>query len=111
MNETTARLIEELAAKLGTTVDQLWGVLLRQAPIAATVNIVVFLAWAFFLAAVWRKVRGIGDEDIRFIVGCIMLVLAFLTLLVVGCELSNVVSGLVNPEYWAVRELARMLRQ
>ena len=44
MNEATAKLIEELAAKLGTTAEHLWGVLVRQAPISATVSAALTLA-------------------------------------------------------------------
>lgn len=37
MEEKTIKLIEQLAQKLGTTTEYLWAVLLKQAPIDATV--------------------------------------------------------------------------
>jgi hypothetical protein len=39
MDERTELLIRELAAKLGTTADQLWGAMTRQAPISAFISL------------------------------------------------------------------------
>ena len=52
MNENTSKLIEQLAQQLGTTSKYLWSVLLKQAPISATVNliqIILILLFGLFL--------------------------------------------------------------
>ena len=41
MDEKFQKLIEALAAKLGTTAEHLWGVLVRQAPISGAVDLVL----------------------------------------------------------------------
>ena len=117
MNEATAKLIEELAAKLGTTAEHLWGVLVRQAPISATVSAALTLAWVVALVCGWRfAVRSMKlankdsimhDEVVVVRAGVIVaLILASIATAVaitigsVGC-----VSAFANPEFWALEQV------
>lgn len=115
MNEATAKLIEELAAKLGTTAEHLWGVLVRQAPISATVSATLTLAWIIVLVCGWRfAVRSMKrsqedsimhDEEVRSVViGALILVsiatAVAITIVSVGC-----VSAFANPEFWALKQV------
>ncbi len=43
MDEQIEKLLRELAEKLGTTAEHLWGVLMRQAPISGVIGILVFV--------------------------------------------------------------------
>ena len=43
MNDQTAKLIEQLAQKLGTTTEYLWSVLIKQAPIDALSRLAFFI--------------------------------------------------------------------
>ena len=54
MNEQTTKLIEQLAQKLGTTTEYLWSVLLKQAPIDATVTLFQTLCVMLFGLALWK---------------------------------------------------------
>lgn len=113
MDEVTAKLIEELATKLGTTTEHLWGVMLRQAPIESGCTIAVTCAVAVGLSWLWKRLLArkpltyphiYDDVDREF--GRIML--GIITLLFVGgtmCVFNDVVSGFVNPEYWALKQL------
>ena len=111
-----------LAAKLGTTAEYLWGVLLRQAPITGAIDLAVMAAWvamAVFLIRLvrrktttpaktkedqcYRSAEWSGDSVTFAWAGAGAF--ALLTALIVGSELSNVVAALVNPEYWALKQI------
>ena len=123
MDDKTLQALTTLAAKLGTTAEYLWGVLLRQAPITGAINLALMAAWVatavFLIRLVRRKTTTPAktDED-RYpsaewsgegadfawagAVG-----FALLTALIVGCALSGVVGALLNPEYWALKQILR----
>lgn len=113
MNEETRRMIEALASKLGTTVEHLWGVLLRQAYISfwtdilyylITVAIVLF-AIKFSLKA-WRKgdESTWNDDEWRLLSIGLGLLALILTIVAIVC-ISDTVTKIANPEYWALKEL------
>ena len=122
MNEQTTKLISDLAAKLGTTAEHLWDVLIRQAPIASTVNIVCFVV---MLTAIpicikwltWSVKKGDDadyDEEIvyfvqAFIAGAIGFVSLLGVLFGIG-SMSMTIAGFFNPEYWALHEVLSHLK-
>ena len=118
MNEQTAELIRELAAKLGTTGEHLWGVLVAQAPVSSSVSLLSFtcVAIAIVLAAKWRAKRMSAESDKRYgpwaadeplsifsAVG-----LWIITIITVGIfvdSASMIAAGFFNPEYWALKQI------
>jgi hypothetical protein len=115
MNEQTEKLLRELAEKLGTTAEHLWSVLIRQARIDAVTSIVLLVATASFLAVLlWlarfsckKGIDSINDDGwifatVVFAIGAIILAV---TLIVQVSELGLIVSGLCNPEYWALKQI------
>ncbi|MGB4574573.1 MAG: hypothetical protein WBI79_06225, partial [Kiritimatiellia bacterium] len=108
MNEATAKLIEELAAKLGTTAEHLWGVLVRQAPISATVNAALTLAWVVALVCGWRfAVRSMKlankdsimhDEVVRACVIVTLILVSIATAVAITIGSVGCVSAFANPE-------------
>lgn len=123
MNEQTEKLIRELADRLGTTAEHLWGVLIRQAGISGITNLLVCAAWGALLAWGYRFLRRKttaplatalnphpraewDDQDwIWLVFGFVVAVVA----LVVGCNLEQIVGSLLNPEYWALQQLLPQL--
>ena len=113
MTEATEKLIETLATKFGTTAEHLWGVLVRQAPISAGIDLTV---WILFAAGViWGWLRflkvlrslgpreELGDGGTGFF---FVLAVASLTLvLVAAVTASTVAAAFFNPEYWALQQL------
>lgn len=118
MNEETTKLIRELAEKLGTTTEHLWAVLIRQAPISSLVDLVLIPALAM---ALWlslriasKGVKGLeesfnhDDQNIIMTLGggaffCLFaILLAFLL-----CDLDLAIAGLLNPEYWALKQIIK----
>lgn len=123
MNQTTEKLIRELANKLGTTTEHLWGVLIRQAAISGITNLIVVAAWLaiawWFYSVIKRKTlvppetpedkypRAEWDGDSAGIAwGILWLSLAGCAV-IFGCTLESVIGSLVNPEYWALKQIVK----
>lgn len=108
MNDKTIQLLEALAAKLGTTAEYLWGVLIRQAAVSATIDLVCLLVAVTYLVVYtkWLRVVRKGDmfdnEATGVIMGgCVAVIVFILALFCV----SGVITGYMNPEYWALNKI------
>lgn len=123
MNDKTLTALTALAQKLGTTAEYLWGVLLKQAPITGTINLIIMVVsvvvgvwWFRFVqrkttvppstaenacsSAEWEN-EGAGIAWISvFIAGLLMA-------LVVVLGLPSVVAAFLNPEYWVLQQILR----
>ena len=112
MNEATQKMIEELAAKLGTTAEHLWGVLCRQAPISAVVGLACDAALLWLAVLAWRKLSRVNfdnwDNDCGK--GALYGGLAIATAIAAACALGALpveIAGLLNPEYWALKQVLK----
>ena len=115
MNEATVKLIEELAAKLGTTAEHLWGVLIKQAPISSICDILalfifgmgLFLAGKFINKKTSPDENGDRDWDGDGI-GVAWLIFSIVTLVYISIALlgfGDIMAGFINPEYWALQKI------
>lgn len=125
MDENTLQALTALAEKLGTTAEYLWGVLVRQAPIAAGIEavscllqIAVLVFWTRFVylktklkkdADSMSYCRGDAEwENEGAFFGWFSVVLLWLIVFcVVGSSVTTIVSGFFNPEYWALRQILK----
>jgi hypothetical protein len=121
MDKNTETLIRELADKLGTTSEYLWGVLLKQAPISAATDaaaVIILLAVTFYVCRlVFKKTTTPPKtEDEPYPEPEWEEAEAFLAWVVAGCSvvgttifvtasIQSVVTALLNPEYWALQQL------
>ena len=121
MNDKTEALIRELAEKLGTTGENLWSVLVRQAPITGAIDLLVVVAWAF--AVVWafrlvrakttkpmpteadRYPRAEWQNEVAFAAWALWVFMAIMVAVIGGASLSGTIGALVNPEYWALKQV------
>lgn len=118
MNKETTQLLQQLADKLGTTTEYLWGVLIRQAPIDATTTLIQFFLILLMGYGIWRVHKRCmapykagahhsvyyesdGAGPAVAIVTVFWLVLFILCF----CCLSDVINGYFNPEYWALNKI------
>jgi len=112
MNEAMQNMIEQLAAKLGTTTEHLWGVLCRQAPSSAVVGLACNAAIIWVVVLAWRKLSRIDfdgmDDNLGkgILYGCLALATA-IALVCIFCELPVQIAGLLNPEYWALKQVLK----
>lgn len=123
MDEKTLQALTALANKLGTTTEYLWGVLLKQAPITGVIDLSLTAAWVL-LTVMWcrfvlRKTTAPKptDEDryphadwtdeAAFFSWLSAAVLAIVTALIVTSSFATTAAALVNPEYWALRQILK----
>lgn len=118
MNDQTMKLVEDLAQKLGTTAEYLWQVLLKQAPISATINLLYFLLVIISGVVLYKLHRhfsktvengnySIYDDReevviVPMLIGCLVWGVLFIVCLI--C-LGGTINGFVNPEYWALDKI------
>ena len=124
MDDKTLQALTILATKLGTTAEYLWSVLLKQAPITGLVDLLVVAAWVagcvmwfkfvsnktkvppkteeeHYPSAEWSSSEGTVLAWIS--VGALFLA----TAICVGGSMSSIVAAIVNPEYWALRQILK----
>lgn len=121
MKELT-ELLGQLAAKLGTTVEKLWAVLLKQAPISGTIDflicigMVIFAAWAFRFVkgkttkheikeGTWSSKEAEWEDEGAFFSWVAVGAIIFLTIICVCSEAENITAAFFNPEYWALTKI------
>lgn len=124
MNEQSLAVLKQLADKLGTTIEYLWGALLKQAPIHATIDLIGVLV-VLCAATVWTLVvrnktkerphpRYPDDRDRTItewshegaVIGWAGAVVMWLLLFGVVMEnLPMILAGYFNPEYWALMQV------
>lgn len=124
MNPQLEILIRELAEKLGTTGVHLWGVMLHQATITGTIELMVMTTMALLAVFGYKFIKTKTtpktnefnafkepdwDSDLSVFVWAGWLIYAIMSGLVIGTSLSSTISALVNPEYWALMQLLSRL--
>lgn len=115
MDEKTLQALTALADKLGTTAEYLWGVLLKQAPITGALSLLMMAAWVavcvLLVRYVKRKTAGEepewDDEVTRAFAWAGTVCLCAIAALVITIAFSDAITALVNPEYWALRQILK----
>ena len=122
MNTEITNLLATLADKLGTTSEYLWGILLRQAPISATVILIQIIFTVLSGIFLWKLHKYFSKEtDERYSMyersngGLEVLLIIFSVLiLIIGIvsffQIENVLNGYFNPEYWALNKILNILK-
>jgi hypothetical protein len=121
MNDKTLELLTRLADKFGTTVDHLWGVLVKQASLEAVTEILLAIAvvalwlWAFRFVTAKTKTPAETPEDryphaewrneVAFVAWLIVAVGLLIALVQVSIATTTGITALLNPEYWALKQL------
>ena len=112
MNEATIKMVEELAAKLGTTTEMLWGVLIKQAPIEGWSRILGIIIFGIIFAVTAKLIskRTETDEYCDTPNWCLWLfwsVLFLFFIVAIALSISGIVASFINPEYWALQKILR----
>ena len=119
--ESIQKAVETLAAKLGVAADVVWEALLRQAPIAATSNLIASAVGVALCVTCWGifvwSVKRLHEDDTNELAGGLLigsgifgLVAMLVTVLETIGRLPITLAGFYNPSYWALHEVARLLR-
>lgn len=122
MNEQQTKLIEQLAMKLGTTTEYLWGVMCKQAQVDAILSIVLVssaIVLSIVVGLVANKLRKELDKEAKWtdniedflIMSMLWTIIACVVFdFIVMFSIGNIIIALSNPEYWALQELIGMLK-
>lgn len=116
-----SELLGQLAIKLGTTVEYLWKVLINQAYITGIVNIILYILLVVSGIVIYkfhryfdrendcgRSIYGDSYGDIQ-IVMVIIATLWAICLLAGIINIGETVTCFVNPEYWALHEVLKVI--
>lgn len=126
MNDKTTELLEKLAGKLGTTSEYLWGVLIKQAPISATVKLGELIFTIIMGFVLWKIHKWLCEKrgpynsiesryeeygelayfpmGLAFVGWGIVMIITFFMI-------NNIIAGFFNPEYWALNFILVSLEQ
>ena len=120
MEELTP-LLNELAAQLNTTVEFLWQVMVRQAFISAIGQIVLYVLYGIsvfvsikYILKIWNSYKEQDHmlaDDIPHLFG--LIAIPFFLLLFTGMaiiEIPNLITKLMNPEYWALQQILEFIK-
>lgn len=109
MNETSlVSAIDALASKLGVAASEVYRVLIAQARVSAIMSgivlaLIVFAVWITRkVFKDWDKVKRAYIEDSAVIFVVIADLLACLAVFFAGSAVSNMISALANPQFWAL---------
>ena len=122
MNTEITNLLTVLADKLGTTSEYLWGILVRQAPVAATITLIQIIFTVLSGIFLWKLHKYFSKEtDERYSMydrgngGLEALMVMFsMLILIIGIVLffaiESMFNGYFNPEYWALNKILNTLK-
>lgn len=111
-----ADVLKELATRLGTTAEHLYGVLVKQAGVEVAIVAVGFLLWGLVTFGAWKllsyarknweEIEDRDNEPFWAVGGCIGgIVYAVFTLCLWIDGILNLPTLLLNPEYYAIHKI------
>ena len=110
MDDKSIQALTALATKLGTTAEYLWGVLIRQAPISAVLDLAVVAMLSVGLIqlvrVLSRKTKE-SYEDWHDIAWSVVAVLGLVAIFIAMVVIPLAITALLNPEYWALRQILK----
>jgi hypothetical protein len=112
--EQVSKLLEKLAAQLGTTVEFLWSVLLKQAQVENGIAIFGLIIGVLILilsisAIVYAVVKQDEVEEAGVFLVFLGIGLFVISLIVMYENIITYVTTKYNPEYWALQEILKQL--
>lgn len=121
MNENTTKLIEQLAEKMGTTSQYLWSILIKQAPVDATITLIqilISIAFAFVFYKIHNRLsksdkdgyNRYDENEFTVVIMVLSLVCVAILLIASFCCIGDVVNGYFNPEYWALDKVLHSIK-
>lgn len=123
MEEKAFEYIDAIAANLGVAAEHVYGALLKQAMVSglrSVVYIIICLAVGYMVIRLLKRIYAdVKDENtdsifvdgwhdlnaggiIASFAGGIAIIIMFF---VIMAEISNATTALLNPEYWALKEI------
>lgn len=121
MEEKAFEYIDAIAANLGVAAEHVYGALLKQAMVSglrSVVYIIICLAVSYAILKMFKRIYADvkeGEDGIfvdsfgvslggvlALVFGGIAIILMFFAIM---SDISNATTALLNPEYWALKEI------
>lgn len=110
--------IDALADKLGVTAQFIWSVLLSQARVEATVDILtgvgsIVLGYIFWRASnwAWQKAKNDDYDNPGWILSGVLLGIGIVVLgIFAATNLYAAITPLINPNYWALQQIFQIFK-
>ena len=106
MSEGLLKSLDLLAGKLGTTSEQLWGILVAQAHIAVIESMITAIGGVLLLIVcrvVWRKGENANCDDTAS--EFIAIIGGVLGVILIGYGFFSMITPLLNPDYYALQRI------
>lgn len=110
-----AELLQSLADKFGTTVEHLWGALVKQAAISASLSLITSCLLVVCAIALFKFIQkktvapehayAEWREEGAFIAWASFAIFSTLSFTIVIGSLDIIAAGFLNPEYWALMQI------
>ena len=127
MEERAFEYIDALAANLGVAAEHVYGALLKQAMVSGVRSLVFIVICLAVVYVVLRLLNRIitdvkeGNNDSIFVDGWGISpagiiasfaggIAMFILFIVILADISNATTALLNPEYWALKEILGMIK-
>ena len=128
MNDQTLQLLTALAAKIGTTTEYIWMVLVKQGPISGLIDLLIYTMWLLCIYVPFKFIKGkttkkeieskygekVFEAECGFLDGMVMWglwgVCALTIICIIGFCFSSSVSAILNPEYYALKEITSLIK-
>jgi len=115
MNKDTLDFLKDLAAKLGTTADHLWAVMIRQARVSFFCDLLLYLLIGGLLGVAYKLAKRLAnaadgkasyEDDTMQVTGLIVIVIIAVVLVLYAVfNIQDTVTKIANPEYWALQHI------
>ncbi|NCD07544.1 MAG: hypothetical protein EOL97_15660 [Spirochaetia bacterium] len=114
--EQLTQLLAQLAAKLGTTTEYLWSILLKQAQVViitrSLLSLILIIGIILSIKLIYKIISESSTEDpdnpTVFTVG-LLSTLIFILSISLFFSVEALITTAINPEYWALERVLNIL--
>lgn len=130
MTEQISKIIEALSNALGVAASELYSVMILQAKVSMVKSVVEILLLLFAMYMFWRYVRKVyikkGNDGhtvfdravydsgssfaFHLIATIVIAALTIIFVISVVCDIDNIIQCVMNPRYWALKEIIGTLK-
>ena len=111
MSDKLSEILAALAKSLQTTAEHVYGLLVRQAIVEGVTYAAMWLVGLSALVVGTRYINRLDDsDDAKGMLGAVMLVGWFIFSLSTILGLPHIVTAIVNPEWYAIEKILRLLK-
>lgn len=109
--------LEQLSAKIGVGVDHFWPILVAQQKTQGFIQLgtclgftLILLTFYIWVKRIESKYEDSRDMTFKGVMLFILIVASFIFLMAVSVNLAEMIGKIINPEYYALKDVALMIR-